>query len=198
MRKALWIWVAAAFVVGLLPGGIAAWWVRQSSVSTRTQLMARNADLKSLNSALQDKVNSVEASMAALSAKIDQTQAAAQVTPAASASSGTSSSGTPSGAPNITERSVSPAQVSASGKLTLTVKLTGHADKVHMRIANSSGTFDKTYYLARTGTDAKGETWTDTITAPSASGKYTYYGIAYAGTTKYPMAGVSGFTFQVK
>ncbi len=194
MRRAVWGYVLVAFVVGLLPGGAGAFLLWRTSTGTRAQLMSRNAQLNSENQALLQRVNSAEASVSALTSKLDQLNA--QVLGTRSVSSASTGTGTPSGPPGIFERSVTPSEVSPGGKVTLTVKLKGHADVAKIRIAG--GSFDKIYDLARESYDSDGEVWQNVIKAPSAGGTYRYYAIAYAGGRKYTMPGASGWSFVVK
>lgn len=199
MRRTVWVWIVVAFVVGLLPGVAAAWWLRTDALSARQQLVARNSELHAENQLLLTRLNAAEATVSALTARLAQAAPApASSAPSTSAVTSDASGGTPSGPPNITERAASPQQVKAGGKLTLTVKLTGHATKVNMRIAGPGG-FDKTYFLGRESFNGTGEVWGKVIDAPSAAGTYNYYSIAYdeAGK-KYPMPGVSEWTFQVQ
>jgi hypothetical protein len=193
MRKAVWIWVVVAFVAGLLPGAGAALWLRSGWVAARSQLVSRNSQLHAENQALQTRLDGAEASVTALSAKVSQTPPTGVESSAAGT---TSASGTPTGPPNIAERAVSPAQPTPGAKLTLSAKLTGHAEKVNMRITGPGG-FDKTYFLARVQSSGTGEVWESTTKAPSTPGTYKYYAIAYAGGAKYPMPGTD-FAFVVK
>lgn len=194
MRRWIWVWVVVAFLVGLVPGVTLLWLERGSYISARTQLLSRNAQLRSETQSLTAELRAAEASLSALTAKfpapapVPQTPNSLPTTPSTSAQ--------PTGVPTVTDRSVSPDPVSGGGKLTLTVKVTGHADKVDMRIATANGSFDKTYFLARTGSDATGETWSKAITAPATAGTYRFFAIAIAGTTRYPQAGIK--TFVVK
>ncbi len=187
MRRAMWVWVVLAFLVGLVPGAALLWLQQGSYNAGRTQLMSRNAQLRAEVQSLTVELHSSETSLSAL---------AAQLPAPTTSSAPTSTGGQPTGLPVITARSVSSDPVSHGAKLTLTVKLTGHADKVHLRIATTSVSFDKTYFLARLSFDSAGETWGNTITAPPTAGTYRYYAIAYAGGRKYPMPGIQ--TFVVK
>lgn len=196
MRKIVWIWVVVAFVAGLLPGAALAWWVRADALSTRQELVSRNSTLHAESQQLQNRLNASEASVSVLTTRLDQSRAGASVASAVD-STGAASGASPSGPPSITERKVAPEQVKPDDDLTLSVKLTGHAKRVNMRIVR--GKFDKTYYLARVSSDSAGEVWEKSIAAPSAAGEYHYYAIAYdeAGA-KFPMPGTSGWTFLVK
>jgi cytoskeletal protein RodZ len=195
MRKALWIWVIVAFVVGLAPGAAAAWWLRRTSVATRQQLIATNTTLRSQNRALQTKLDAAEASVTALSDQIAQAQAGPSAT---TVQTSTSTTAGPTGEPTIVGRAVKPLVVTHGGKLVLSVVVTGHADKVNMRVVGRGGAFDKTYFLGKASVESTGATWEKTIEAPETPGNYNYYAIAYSGGKKYTMPGVAEFVFQVK
>lgn len=200
MRKAVWLWVVVAFVVGLAPGGATSWWLWQTGRESRTQLAQHNAGLDAENKRLQTRLNAAEASVSALGTRLEQARGQAPwgVPSATSASAASTGGGTPTGPPTITERAVAPQATSPSGKITLSVKLKGHADKVDMRLVARAGGFDKIHYLAKTSSDASGETWEKVIEAPTAKGEYRYYAIAWAGGVKYTMPGVSGWSFVVQ
>lgn len=191
MRRAIWLWVVVAFLVGLAPGAALFWWKNGSYNAARGQLISRNAQLGAENQSLTTKLHSAEASVSALAAQL-----AAPPTPSAATTPTSSSGAQPKGLPNITGRTVSPSPVAPGAKLALTVKLTGHADKVNLRIATVSGQFDKTYFLARLSFDSSGEVWGKTITAPPSADTYRFFAIAYSGGQKYPMPGI--LTFDVK
>jgi hypothetical protein len=195
MRKVGWYWLIVAFLVGLAPGAGATWWFHSSWASARSALITRNSELHAENQTLLTRLNSAEASAATLSSKVEQLQASPVASTPSTTGTGTAGGGTPTGPPNITTRSATPEQATAGGTLMLTVKLTGHADKVNMRVVGAG--FDKTYFLARTTAASAGEVWESSTKAPTKPGTYHYYAIAYAGGTKYPMPGTQ-FTFVVK
>lgn len=198
MRKAVWIWVAVAFVLGLLPGAGLFLYTRNSSLATRRQLVSDNSSLQYENQNLQSRLNAAEASVSALSARVAQWQSAGGTVQTSANGTTTATGSTTSGPPTVKERSVSPAETSGGGNILLTAKLTGHAEKVNMRIVSKDGSFDKTYFLARSADEGPMEVWQSEIDAPRDKGEYRYFAIAYAGGQKYPMPGVSGWTFQVK
>lgn len=194
MRKVAWIWVLVAFVVGLLAPAAGAVWLWRTDRSTRAALVSRNAELNTENKALTTRLNSAEASVSALNTRVDSLQAQSSGTPATSIVG--TAAGAPSGPPNIYERSVSPTEVAAGGKLTLTIRLTGHASLAKMRIVG--GSFDKIYDLAREKYDSRGEVWQNVVKAPPA-GTYHFYAIAYdAANAKYTMKATAGYTFTSK
>ncbi|HEY3318544.1 MAG TPA: hypothetical protein VGK50_08995 [Coriobacteriia bacterium] len=194
MRRAVWVWVLVAFVVGLLPGGGAAWFLWRTNRESRAQLISRNTALHAENQALQARLNATEASVSVLTRQLEQQNAQSSGTAVSSA--GGSAGTAPTGPPGIFERSVSPEQVAAGGQITLTIKLKGHAEIAKMRVVG--GSFDKIYDLARESFDSTGEVWQKRIKAPSSPGTYRYYAIANAAGKKYTMPGVSGWSFVVK
>lgn len=196
MRKHVWLWVIVAFLVGLAPGAATSWWLWRNAGEARTELVERNAELSAENKALEVRVNSAEASVSALTTRLEQARLGATVSSPSAAGTATAAAGT-GGAPNITERAVSPQKTSPGGKITLTVKLTGRAERVDMRIVSKTPGFDKIYYLAKISSDG-GETWEKVIEAPGAPGEYRYYAIAWSGGKKYTMPGASGWSFLVE
>lgn len=197
MRKIAWAWLILAFVAGLAGGLGVAWWVRSGAVTSRQALLKRNSELHGETQVLATRLNSAEGTISVLKARLEQNAVASSAV-ATSSSGGGASGCTPSGPPKITERAVSPQQVKSGAQLTLTVKLTGHASRVNMRVAGPGG-FDKTYFLGRESFNGSGEVWGKTIEAPSSAGVYRYYAIAYdANGVKYPMPGVSGWSFEVQ
>lgn len=198
MRKAVWVWVAVAFVLGLLPGAGLFAYTRNSSIAARRQLVSDNSSLQYENQNLQSRLNAAEASVSALSARVAQWQSAGGTVQASSSGTATPVGSTTTGAPTIKERSVAPEEVASGGKILLSAKLTGHAEKVNMRVVSKDGSFDKTYFLARSADEGPLEVWQSEIEAPEDKGEYKYFAIAYAGGQKYPMPGASGWTFRVK
>lgn len=198
MRKAVWIWVAVAFVLGLLPGAGLFVYTRNSSLAARRQLVSDNSSLQSENQDLTSRLNAAEASVSALSARVAQWQSAGGTIQTSAGGTSTATGSTTSGPPTVKERSVSPEETSGGGKILLTAKLTGHAEKVNMRIVSKDGSFDKTYFLARSADEGPMEVWQSEIDAPRGKGEYRYFAIAYAGGQKYPMPGANDWKFQVK
>jgi hypothetical protein len=100
----------------------------------------------------------------------------------------------------LNERSISPNPVKAGKPMTLTVKLTGKATKVRMRVVfrTNAATYDKYFYLHKASTSGTTETWHASATAPSTLGEYKFYATGYVGTKKYEMAGVSAWSLQVE
>lgn len=197
-RNKFWGWVVVSLLVGLLVGLGVMFIGRGSSSGEVTALeekfAARSKEASDTIAAMQASLASAEASITDLTATNSQlasdlaaAQAAAQKTAVADNTL------------TITSRSVSPTSVEASHTLVLTVKVTGHPDKVRMQILGTGSlSYDEMYYLSKVSTSGGTEVWRRSIKAPAKKGVYRYYAGAFIGSKKVTMPGVSAWTFRVK
>jgi flagellar hook assembly protein FlgD len=195
-----WGWVVVSLVVGLGAGLIGMYFFTQYSSAkkveaARTELSGQIADATTKSSALETRLASAEASLAAL------TEANAQLTTeleAAKANTRTSSTTTTSSALTVVSREIQPDSVTASHTVTMTAKVKGAPDKVTMRVTSTSGGFDQTYSLKKVSTSGSTETWRASYKAPAKKGEYRYYATATTGNTKVTMPGASPSTLTVR
>ena len=201
-RNKFWGWVVVSLLVGLLVGLGVMFIVRGSSAATVTTLEKQVATLSAQSKEASDTIAAMQASLASAEASItDLTAKNSQLTSdLATAKAAAKKTTVAAGSLTITSRSVSPQSVEASHTLVLTVKVTGHPDKVRMQIlgTGSVSSYDQTYYLSKVSTSGNTETWRRSIKAPAKKGVYRYYAGAFIGTKKVTMPGVSALTFQVK
>ena len=195
-----WGWVVTALLAGLAIG-LAVMFVRganaTSQVSAIKQQLARQAQESSAAiTEIQGRLSNAQSQVEALTAQ--NAQLTSDLAAAKSASTKSSSSSASIGTVTFVSRSVSPESVRTTGTITLTAKVKGHPDKVTMRVAGRTVTFDETYTLKKSSTSGSTETWKRTVSAPNKKGEYRYYATAYVGTTKTVMPGVSAWTFEVK
>lgn len=197
-RNKFWGWVVVSLLVGLLVGLGVMFIGRGSSSGEVTALeekfAAQSKEASDTIAVMQASLASAEASITDLTATNSQlasdlaaAQAAAQKTAVADNTL------------TITSRSVSPTSVEASHTLVLTVKVTGHPDKVRMQILGTGSlSYDEMYYLSKVSTSGDTEVWRRSIKAPAKKGVYRYYAGAFIGSKKVTMPGVSAWTFEVK
>jgi hypothetical protein len=197
-RNKFWGWVAFSFVAGL-GVGLVVMLVRTSALGDQILILQNrlgsvSAETSGTSAPLQARLASAEASVTALTQQ--NAQLTAQLGSGQSTAAGTSTS--PGGAVSVTSRSVSPSSVTASGTITMTVRVNGHPDKVQMRVVGTSGvSFDITYNLKRV-TSGSTETWRRSVKAPSRRGTYRYEASAFVSGQRISMGGTSGYTFQVR
>jgi flagellar hook assembly protein FlgD len=192
-----WGWVITSLVIGLALGLVGMYFFSQYATAkkidaARTELSGQIADATTKSSALEKRLASSEASLAAL------TEANAQLTAELeTAKAGTQKSTTASSTLSVVSREVQPDSVTASGTITMTAKVKGAPDKVTMRVTAKSGGFDQTYSLKKVSTSGTTETWRASFKAPSKKGDYRYYATAISGDTKVTMTGASPSTLTV-
>jgi flagellar hook assembly protein FlgD len=192
-----WGWVITSLVIGLALGLVGMYFFSQYATAkkidaARTELSGQIADATTKSTALETRLASSEASLAAL------TEANAQLTAELEAAKAdTPKSTTTSSTLSVVSRDIQPDSVGASGTITMTAKVKGAPDKVTMRVTAKSGGFDQTYSLKKVSTSGTTETWRASFKAPSKKGDYRYYATAINGDTKVTMTGASPSTLTV-
>jgi Tfp pilus assembly protein PilX len=194
-RNKFWGWVVVSLLAGLLVGLGVMFVARGSSAgqvsALEERLAAQSKDASDTIAAMQATLASAEASITDLTAQNSQLASDLATAKAAATKPPTVAANTVT----ITSRSVSPTSVEASHTLVLTVKVTGHPDKVRMQIVGTG--YDQTFYLTKISTSGQSETWRRSIKAPTKKGTYRYYAGGLIGT-KRVTASTSARTFVVK
>jgi len=201
-RNKFWGWVAFSMAIGLGIGLAIMFW-RTASLGSeikvlRNQVASASAGASETVGVVQEQLASAEASITALEARnseltSDLASAKAQI----KALKKTPSSSTTTATIAVVSRTITPGTVEASHTISLSVKVTGHPGSVTMRIYNASKSFDKTYTLHRASTSGNSETWTLSLKAPAAAGRYSYYATAIKGSTRVTIPGASPKSFTV-
>ena len=195
-----WGWVITSVAIGLAVGLVGMYFFTQVATArkieaARTELLSQITDANAKASALEARLTSSEASMAALA------EANAQLTAdleTAKADTKKTSSATATSALSVVSREIQPDSVTASGTITMTAKVKGSPDKVTMRVTAKSGGFDQTYALKKVSTSGSTETWRVVGKAPAKRGDYRYYATAILGDKQATMPGASPSTLTVR
>jgi flagellar hook assembly protein FlgD len=194
-----WGWVITSLIVGLGVGLVGMYFFSQYATAAkveaaRTELSSQIADANTKSAALEARLASSEASLAALA------EANAQMTAdLASAAEDTQKSSTTTTATLVVvSREIQPDSVNASGSITMSAKVKGEPAKVTMRVTAKSGGFDETYSLKKVSTSGSTQTWRATFKSPTKKGEYRYYATAISGDTKVTMVGASPSTLTVR
>ena len=194
-----WGWVIMSLIIGLAVGLGGMYLFTQAAAASkveaaRTQLSGQITDANNRATALEARLASTEASMAALAEA--NAQLTTQLETAKSDAQATPSS-TTDGTLAVKMREIQPDSVNASDTITMTAKVTGSPDKVTMKVRSKSGSFDETFALKKVSTSGSTQTWRATGRAP-AKGTYTYYATALKGDQTATMQGASPSTLTVK
>jgi len=195
-----WGWVVVSLIIGLVVGLAAMYFFTQVATArkieaTRTELSSQIADANAKVSALETRLASSEASMAATSEANVRLTAELET---AKTKAEKSSSSTTTSTLTVVSREIQPDSVAASGTITMTAKVKGSPDKVTVRITAASGSYDQTYALKKVSTSGSTQTWRATAKAPTKKGTYRYYATAISGDTKVTMPGTSPSTLTVR
>ena len=193
-----WGWVIASLVIGLIAGTGVTYFLTQTASAkkveaAKTELTGQLNDANSKATALQTRLASTEASIAAL------TETNAQLTAEVDkAKTEVKASSTTTSTLVVVSREVQPDSVAASGTITMTAKVKGSPEKVTMRITAKSGSYDETFSLKKVSSSGSTQTWRASAKAPTKKGDYRYYATAISGDTKVTMEGTSPSTLTVK
>ncbi|MEI7814562.1 MAG: hypothetical protein WCJ13_07210 [Coriobacteriia bacterium] len=194
-----WGWVIVSLIVGLGVGMATMYFFGQAAnakkiEAARTELSGQVTEANAKVGALETRLASSEASMAAVRQSNEQLIAELDTAKAdvPKPSSATSTTLT------VVSREIQPDSVTASGTITMTAKVKGSPEKVTMRITAKPGTYDETYALKKVSTSGSTQTWRTTAKAPTKKGTYVYYATAISGDTKVTMEGASPSTLTVR
>jgi len=202
-QNKFWGWVIGSTLFGLAIG-LVAMFISGASATNRiaalqTQLSGAGIDTSAAIAAAEARAVSAEASGASLTEQVAQLTAELAAAKGTGGTTDTGTSTAATGTVTITSASVTPSSVSATHTITLTVKVKGSPGKVQMRLHGVSGqSFDLTYSLKKVSTSGSTQTWRKVMKAPSKSGTYRYYAIAFVGGTRAATRALSSFTFKVK
>jgi hypothetical protein len=200
-RGKFWAWVVASLLVGALVGGLIGYSL--ATASTRSQIAKVQQQLAAQVAtdaeALKVRLQSAEASITALT-QLNSQLTSEQAGAAAGSTAADSGSDTASSTPlAVLSRSITPSTVTTDGAITMTAKVTGQPDAVHMRVLGPGSTATyRTYSLSRVSTSATTETWQRKVEAPSKPGTYHYYAIAAKGSLSVTKAGAAPSRLTVK
>ena len=200
-QNKFWGWVVASLLIGL-GIGLTIMLISGAAANDKLRVLQNRLNAGGEGSStvsLQAQLTSLEASVTALTdqnAQLTADLAAANATIATLQGSSSTASGTIS----FIARTASPSSVSATGTVTLTVRVKGHPTKVTVRVvSHTTGvTFDHTYTLKRVIKQTTAERWQIKVAAPTHAGTYRYAATAFIGTRSFVMAGVSAYQFTVK
>jgi hypothetical protein len=195
-ERYFWLWIALAFVVGLVPGVIGLVWYRTTTsaysarlVERRNALTAENTKLTADNTKLESDVASAQAAAAAASPGQFST-----------GSDTTSAGPVPKPKPGqiaFVSRTVSPSTAAPGATIALSTVIAGKATDAYMQVKSETGTVSKIWKLHRGSLDGDAQTWirSDAI-APKAAGSYVVFSWAFVGPKKFVMPGAGLLTVK--
>jgi hypothetical protein len=195
-----WGWVITSLVAGLVVGLAGMYFYTQAATAkkidaTKTELTGQIADANTKIAALETRLASSEASVAAQVQ--DNAQLATQLESAKAAAKKPAST-TATSTLSVVSREIQPDSVNASGTITMTARVKGAPDRVTMRITAKSGGFDQSYALRKVSTSGSTETWRVVGKAPTRKGDYRYFATAILGDKQATMPGASPSTLTVR
>jgi hypothetical protein len=194
-ERYFWLWIALAFLVGLVPGVLGLLWYRNSAASYNATLVEQRNTLNAQNAKLA-------ADKARLESEVASAQAAAtpQSGSSNSGSDPTSSAPVPTPKPGeitFVDRNISPSPVSAGAKLSLSTTIAGKATDAYMQVQSSDRSVSKIWQLHKGAANGNAVTWIRSdATAPKNPGAYVVLSWAYVGTKKSLMPGAGELTVK--
>jgi hypothetical protein len=203
-KNKFWGWVFSSLAIGLLLGAGSAWAISKTSSAKqindlKQQLVSQASQAASSAGTLQTKLDSVDASLTAITQQYDQLKSEnAAAKTATTSKSSTSSTSTETTTLKVLSRKVSPSTIATGDYITMTATVQGSPDKVTMRIISSGTGTVSTYSLKKISTDGSVSSWRRVVTGPKKKGVYRYYATAYKGDKSATMPGATISTFKVE
>lgn len=187
-----WLWIALAFVVGLVPGIAGLLWYRTTTTSYNARLVllrkeaaAQNAKLTAENEKLVTELASAQSASQAGSSGQES-----------GAATGTVPAPKP-GEVTFVSRSVEPSAAAPAATIALTTVIAGKATDAYMQVKSEAGSVSKIWQLHKGATNGNAQTWSRTdAVAPKAAGDYVVFSWALVGTKKFTMPGAGLLTVK--
>jgi len=195
-ERYFWLWIALAFIVGLVPGAIGLVWYRTTTTAYNARLVERRNILTAENAKLGADNNKLESELASAQAAA----AAASSGQSGTGSDTTSTGPVPKPKPGqiaFVSRTISPSPAAPGATIALSTVIAGKATDAYMQVKSETGAVSKIWQLHRGSSGGDPQTWirSDAI-APKVAGSYVVFSWAFVGPKKFVMPGAGLLTVK--